>query len=60
MHCRMRNDESFRELCEDYEDAVAALTDWLSPKHHSEKMAKDYQDLVSELEAEIESALGDS
>ena len=54
---RMRDDPSFRELCTDYEEAVAALTYWLSPSHRSEKWAEDYRVLVSDLETEIEAAL---
>lgn len=56
---RMRDDASFRELCADYEDAAAALAYWLSPPQRSEKRARDYRDLVSELETEIEAALRD-
>jgi hypothetical protein len=57
LHERMRDDASFRELCADYEDAAAAMIYWLSPPLRSENRAKDYRDLMSELESEIEAAL---
>ena len=54
----MREDPSFRELCADYEAAAAALEHWQSPPQRCEAKAGEYQDLLAELEAEIEAALG--
>lgn len=55
---RMRVDPSFRELCQDFEAAAAALDYWQAPSRRSAQRIKDYRDLVSELEMEIEAALG--
>ena len=55
---RMKVDPSFRELCQDFEAAAAALDYWQAPSRRSAQRIKDYRDLVSELEMEIEAALG--
>ncbi|MDX1424180.1 MAG: hypothetical protein R3322_13640 [Kiloniellales bacterium] len=54
----MKVDPSFRELCQDFEAAAAALDYWQAPSRRSAQRIKDYRDLVSELEMEIEAALG--
>ena len=53
----LRDDPSFKELCEDYEAAANALDFWQSPPCRSKMRANEYQDLVIELEAEIEAIL---
>ena len=54
---RMSNDPSFREMCQDFEDASAALDYWRSAPQRAAGRASEYRDLVSELETEIEAAL---
>ncbi len=56
---RVRDDASFKELCADYAAASAALEHWQSPPQRSEAKAKEYRDLLAELEAEIAAALDD-
>ena len=53
----LRDDPTFGELCEDYEDAAVALDFWQSPPRRSEMLVSEYQKLVFELEAEIEANL---
>ena len=56
--CRlMRNDPSFAELCEDYEEAATALKFWNSPPRRSKQQVGEYRNLASELAAEIEAIL---
>ena len=50
----MRDDPEFRELCEDYEEAAAAMEFWSSPGRRSKARAEEYRALVRELAAEIE------
>jgi len=57
IHRLMKTNPSFRELCEDYEEAAKALKFWSSPAHGSGRRADDYRTLVSELEAEIKSIM---
>ena len=52
-----RDDPSFRELCEDYEEATTAVAFWQEPHRRSEERVIEYRHLVIELEAEIEAAL---
>ena len=56
-HRLMRADPSFRELCEDFEEATAALEFWNSPDWRSKARAGEYRTLVKELATEIELTL---
>ena len=50
----VRRDQRFRDICEDYFIARAALTNFeRSPNQESEQVVADYKQLVTELEAEI-------
>jgi hypothetical protein len=53
----MRNDPSFAELCEDYEEAATALKFWNSPARRSTQRSGEYRSLVGELAAEIAASL---
>ena len=53
----LRDDPAFGELCDDDQDAAIALNFSLSPQGRSEKRAREYRALVTELEAEIETIL---
>jgi len=55
----LRDDRTFRELCLDYEEALAALAYWRSPQRWSPKQLADYRRLVAELETKIEAMLSD-
>ena len=54
LHAR---DATFRAICEDLADAVRALRFWESAGPSSESRAKQYRELVSELENEIANLL---
>jgi len=54
---RMRADSSFREMCQDFEAASAALAYWQSSPRRSEDRAEDYRRLLAELDVAIETAL---
>ena len=54
----LRDDEDFRELCEDYEVATDALIYWRAVERCSDERTRDYQDLIAELESEIMRILG--
>ena len=48
-------DNEFRELCEDYEDCVAALRHWeASGEPEAENRVKEYRELLAALQTEIE------
>ncbi|MCZ6860962.1 MAG: hypothetical protein O7I42_11930 [Alphaproteobacteria bacterium] len=57
VHRLMRDDPAFRELCEDYEEAAAAMEFWSSPGRRTKARAGEYRALVGELATEIELAL---
>lgn len=57
LHRLMRDNPAFRELCEDYEEAAAAIEFWSSPGQRSKARASEYRALAGELAAEIELAL---
>lgn len=54
---RQRDDPTFRELCDDFEEANRASIYWRSAPNQSEERANQYRELVTELEAEIENLL---
>jgi hypothetical protein len=56
---RMREDPSFREMCQDFEAASAALAYWQSSPRRSKDRAEDYRRLLAELDVAIEAALRD-
>ena len=46
-------DDTFREICEDYTEALRALQHWQSAGSSSDPRIGQYRELVSELESEI-------
>jgi hypothetical protein len=46
-------DATFREICEDYDEALRALRYWQSAATSSDPRIEQYRELVSELESEI-------
>jgi hypothetical protein len=50
LHAR---DADFREVCEDYEEAMKALQYWQAPGHSDKAKAEDYRQLVAEFETEL-------
>jgi len=46
-------DADFREVCEDYEDAMNALQYWQAPGHSDKAKAEGYRQLVADFEAEL-------
>ena len=56
---RFHADESFREMCGDYAETVAALERWrASSSPHRAARVEEYRELASALEVEIVAALG--
>jgi hypothetical protein len=55
---RFHGDQSFREMCGDYADALDALQRWqASDSPHKAARVEEYQELARALEIEIASAL---
>ena len=50
-------DATFREICEDYDEALRALRHWQSAASSSDPRIEQYRELVSELESEISNIL---
>lgn len=53
-------DMSFRTICIDYEDAQHALQHWQSPATSSPRRAKQFRQILAELEAELLGRIEDS
>jgi hypothetical protein len=45
-------DATFREICEDYGEALRALAHWQAADQSAQQRAEEYQQLVRELEDE--------
>jgi hypothetical protein len=50
-------DAAFREICEDYSEALRALRYWQTAASSSDPRIEQYRELVSELESEISNLL---
>jgi hypothetical protein len=50
-------DATFREICEDYDEALRALRYWQSAASSSDPRIEQYRELVNELEGEISNVL---
>jgi len=50
---RCARDPRFREICEDYGEAVAALRHWEGAGSAGATRAEDYRRILNELEAQI-------
>ena len=50
-------DATFREICEDYDEALRALRYWQSAASSSDPRIEQYRELVNELEEEISNVL---
>ena len=50
-------DATFREICEDYDEALRALRHWQSAASSSDPRIEQYRELVSELESESSNIL---
>jgi hypothetical protein len=56
---RCRADQSFREMCGDYAETMAALQRWeASSDPHKAARVEEYRELARALEIEIVAALG--
>lgn len=53
IHRRLAADETFRMVCADFEEAVAALRKWRGAGSARANYAEEYAQLVEELAAEI-------
>lgn len=50
-----REKQSFRDLCRDYRKCATALEDWRGSNDHGSSLrAREYAELLSQLESEIE------
>ena len=58
IHRRCLQDPEFRAICEDYEDAAAALAKWKTAEGNGTKVTQ-YRELLSDLEQELLEKLGD-
>jgi hypothetical protein len=50
---RCANDEQFRSVCVDYEDAAKALRHWRTAAQAGDRRVEEYALFLSELETEI-------
>jgi hypothetical protein len=56
---RFHDDESFREMCSDYAETLAALQRWqASSGPHKAARVEEYRELARALESEVLTALG--
>jgi hypothetical protein len=55
---RCARDPTFREICEDYGEALQALRHWEAAGPAGAARANDYRQMLQELEAEILGILG--
>lgn len=52
-----RDDPAFRELCDDYVEALRASFYWRSLPNQSKERSKQYLEIAADLEAEIRKTL---
>lgn len=50
---RCVTDQQFRSVCEDYEEAAAALRHWEKAAREGDRRVEEYRFFLTELEAEI-------
>ena len=53
IHRLSARDPAFKTACEDYSDALAAFRHWQAKGPAGSERAKEYREIVGELEAEI-------
>ncbi len=50
---RCASDQQFRSVCEDYEEASAALRHWEKAAREGDRRVEEYRLFLTELEAEV-------
>lgn len=55
LHQLYVNNQSFRSLCHDYRKCTEALSHWTTSNHdHAQERSREYEELITSLEQEIE------